>query len=81
MKKKRERKNPPPQNQAMLNTFAHYILTDAQPLPKLLFWPTSHSLNTGHDVARYGMPLWPVWVSCPNHVSSQVLVHLLAGKA
>ena len=37
---------------------------------------TSPSVYTEHDVIWYGTSLWPVWVSCPSCVSSQVPMHL-----
>ena len=63
---------------------AHHPPTDAQPVPEQ--WPPASfppSLYTGHDVLWYGISLWPVWVSCPGCVPSQLLVpppaFLLAG--
>ena len=41
----------------------------------------SPCLYTGHDVPWYGIPLWLVRVSCPGHAASQLLAHLLAGRA
>ena len=38
-------------------------------------------LYTGHDVPWYGIPLWLVQVSCPGSAPSQLLAHLLAGRA
>ena len=68
----------------MHNTIAHHLLTNAQPIPELLCPPANFpSLYTGHDVTRYGIPLWLVWVSCPCCVPSQLSVHsqpLLAGQ-
>ena len=43
--------------------------------------PTSPCLYTGHDIPWYGIPLWLVWVSCPGSAPSQLLAHLLAGRA
>ena len=68
----------------MHNTIAHHTLTSAQPIPGPQC-PLANflSLYTGHDVIRYGIPLWLVWVSCPGCVTSQLLVHsqpLLAGQ-
>ena len=38
-------------------------------------------LYTEHDVPWYGIPLWLVRVGCPGYAPSQLLVHLLAGRA
>ena len=43
--------------------------------------PTPPCLYTGHDVPWYGIPLWLVQVSCPGSAPSQLLAHLLAGRA
>ena len=43
--------------------------------------PTPPSLYTGHEVPWYGIALWLVGVSCPGHAPSQLLAHLLAGRA
>lgn len=39
------------------------------------------SSHTEHDIVWYRISLWPVWVSCPGYTPSQLLVHLLTGKA
>ena len=64
----------------MHNAMAHHPLTDAQAAihPS---WPTPPCLYTGHDVPWYGISLWLVQVSCPSSASSQLLAHLLAGRA
>jgi len=41
---------------------------------------TPPSLCTEHDVVWNKTPLWPLWVSCPSCVPSQLSVHL-AGQA
>ena len=66
----------------MHNRIAHHLLTGAQPVPELRC-PLANfpSLYTGHDIIWYGILLWPVWVSCPGYAPSQLLVHLLAGRA
>ena len=38
--------------------------------------PTPPTLYTRHDVTWYGIFLWPVWVSYPDCVPSQLLVPL-----
>ena len=43
--------------------------------------PARASRNTGHDVPWYGIPRWLVQVSCPGYAPSQLLAHLLAGRA
>ena len=43
--------------------------------------PTPPCLYTGHDVPWYGIALWLVQVSCPGYAPSQLLAHLLAGRA
>ena len=64
----------------MHNAAAHHLLTDAQAAihPSR---PTPPCLYTGHDVPWYGIPLWLVRVSCPGYAPSQLLAHLLAGRA
>ena len=76
---KRER-NKPQERHMMHNATAHHPLIDAraaicpsQPAP-----PSSY---TGHDALWYGIALWLVRVSCPGHAPSQLLVHLLSGRA
>ena len=59
----------------MHNAIAHHPLTDA-PAAIRPSQPTPPSLYTGHDVIWYGISLWPVWVSCPGGVPSQLLVPL-----
>ena len=63
--------------QVMHNAIAHHPLTDAQPNPEQ---PAPHPGQpplyiVQHDVRWYGIPLWPVWVSCPGSVPSQLLLH------
>ena len=43
--------------------------------------PTPPRLYTEHDVLWYGICLWLVRVSCPGYAPSQLLAHLLAGRA
>ena len=66
--------------QVMHNAIAHHVPTDAQLVPEQQYAPppppTPPSLYTGHDVTWYGIPLWPVGVSCPGCVPSQLLVPL-----
>ena len=59
----------------MPTAIAHHLLTDAR-IAIRLSQPTPPSLYTGHDVIWCGISLWPVWVSCPGCVPSQLLVHL-----
>ena len=70
----------PKKRQVMHNAIAHHPLTDARAMicPS---WPAPPCLYTGHDVPWYGISLWLVWVSCPDHAPSQLLAHLLAGRA
>ena len=70
----------PKKRQVMHNAIAHHTLTDARAAicPS---WPTPPSLYTEHDVLWYGISLWLVQVSCPGYAPSQLLVHLLAGRA
>ena len=70
----------PKKRQVMHNAIAHHPLTDAQAAIRPSR-PTPPCLYTGHDVPWYGIPLWLVWVSCPGHAPSQLLAHLLAGRA
>ena len=76
--KKREIK--PKKRQVMHNAIAHHLLTDARAAihPSR---PTLPSLYTEHDILWYGISLWLVRVSCPGRAPSQLLVHLLAGRA
>ena len=64
----------------MHNAIAHHPLTDARAVIRPS-WPTPPRLYTGHDVPWYGIPLWLVRVSCPGSAPSQLLIHLLAGRA
>ena len=70
----------PKKRQVMHNAIAHHPLTDARAAihPSL---PTPPSLYPRHDVPWYGIPLWLVQVSCPAYAPSQLLAHLLAGRA
>ena len=72
---KKKEKNP-----VMHNAIAHHLLTDARAAIRTC-WPAAPSLYTEHDVLWYGIFLWLVWVSCPGCVPSQLLAHLLAGRA
>ena len=76
--KKREIK--PKKRQVMHNAIAHHPLTDARAAIRPS-QPTPPSLYTGHDVLWYGISLWLVQVSCPGYAPSQLLAHLLAGRA
>ena len=64
----------------MYNAIAHHPLTDARAVIRAS-WPTPLCLYTGHNVPWYGIPLWLVRVSCPGYAPSQLLAHLLAGRA
>ena len=64
----------------MHNAVAHHLLTDARAASRPS-WPTPPCLYTGHDVPWYGISLWLVQVSCPSYAPSQLLAHLLAGRA
>ena len=60
------------------SAIAHHPLIDAQFISEQQF-PCPQpppSLYTGCDVPWYGIPLWPVWVSCPGCVLGQLLVPL-----
>ena len=61
----------------MHSAIAHHPPIDAQLVPEQRSpAPTPRSSYTGHDVPWYGTPLWPLWVSCPGCVPSQLLVPL-----
>ena len=65
--------------QVVHNAIAHHSPTDAQLVPEQRSAPPGQllsSLYTGHDIIWYGIFLWPVWVSCPGCVPSQLLVPL-----
>ena len=62
------------------NAIAHHPLTNVRAAIHAS-WPTPPCLYTGHDVPWYGIPLWLVQVSCPGYAPSQLLAHLLAGRA
>ena len=66
--------------QVMHNAIAHHPLTDARAAMRPS-QPTPPYLYTEHDVPWYGIPLWLVRVGCPGYAPSQLLVHLLAGRA
>ena len=70
----------PKKRQVMHNAIAHHPLTDARAAIRATR-PTPPCLYTGHDVLWYGIPLWLVRVSCPGYAPSQLLAHLLAGRA
>ena len=59
---------------------AHHPLTDAR-AAICLSRPTPPHLYTEHDVLWCGISLWLLRVSCPGYAPSQLLVHLLAGRA
>ena len=46
--------------------------------PPFFFFPPP--LYAEHDVIWYAISLWPVWVSCPGYVPSQLPVHLAVRK-
>lgn len=59
----------------MYGAVAHHALTDAQQVPEQ--WPPASftpRLYILHGVICYGISLWPVGISCPGCVSSQLLV-------
>ena len=63
--------------QVMHNAIAHHSPTNAQLVPEQRSpRPTPPSLYTGHGITWYGIPLWPLWVSCPGCVLCQLLVPL-----
>ena len=64
----------------MHNAIAHHLLTDAQ-VAIHPSQPSPPSLYTEQDILWYGIPLWLVRVSNSGCASSQLLVHLLAGRA
>jgi len=74
--------------QVMQNMIAHHQWTDAQPVPEqwqpFLPWPIPHGFIADHNVIQCGTSIWPVCISCPASVPSQLLVHPqlphLAGK-
>ena len=64
--------------QMMHSAIAHQLLTNVQPVPEQRAAtprPTPSSFIVHHDVTWYGISLWPVWVSCPGCVPSQLLVY------
>ena len=79
-KKKKKRGKKGKKNPVMHNAVAHHPLTNAQATIHPT-WPTPPCLYTGHDIPWYGIPLWLVRVSCPGYAPSQLLAHLLAGRA
>ena len=63
----------------MHNEVAHHLLTDGQLVPEQQSAPPGQlapCLYTGHGIIGYGIFLWPVWVSYPGGVPSQLLVPL-----
>ena len=63
----------------MYNVIAHHLLTDAHPIPK----QRPYQFIVPHDATWCGTSLWSAWITCPDCVPSQLLVHpqasLLAG--
>lgn len=71
----------PKKKQLMPNTVAHCLLTNAQPVPEQQSAP-SRKLSQFVYWACCHM-LWNIsglWVSCPGHASSWLLVQLLTGR-
>ena len=61
----------------MHNAIAHHSPTNAELVPEQQSPPGQlPPVYTGHDITWCGIPLWPVWVSCPGCVPSQLLVPL-----
>ena len=59
------------------SAIAHHPPIDTQPVPEQRFpAPTAPSFYTRCDITWYGIPLWPLWVSCPGCVLCQFLVPL-----
>jgi len=63
--------------QVMHNAISHHLQNNAQPVPRQQLPPpaNSPSFTVQCDIVWYGIPLRPVWVSCPGCVPSQLLVH------
>ena len=63
--------------QVMYSAIGHHPLADAHPVSKQQQPPPASSLqfySFSHDVVWYGVSLWPLWVSCPGYVPSQLPV-------
>lgn len=60
-------------------TIAHYPSAIAQTVPKQRQLPPTYTLSAlllrMTDIIQYGTSLWPVGVSYPSYVPSQLLVH------
>lgn len=57
------------------NAIAHHLLTEARPPslnPNKPLLGNSPSLYTEHVVLWCGISPWPVWVTCPSGVPSQI---------
>lgn len=62
--------------QVMRSETAHYLLTNTQPIPVQLYplpQPTT-PYKLLSMMPCYGISLWPIWVTCPVCVPSQLLV-------
>lgn len=67
----------------MYNAFTHHALNDAQPVPEQRSAAPSQlppSLQTKHDILRYGISLGSVCICCPGRAIYQLPVHLLTAR-
>ena len=62
--------------QMMHNAIVHHPLTDAKAVHEQWQSPPANSPSfiVQHDATWYEISLWPLWISCPGCVSSQLLV-------
>ena len=61
----------------MHSAIGHHPPIDTQLVPERRSpIPTPPSLYTRWNITWYGIPHWPVWVSCPGCVLCQLLVSL-----
>lgn len=56
----------------MHSATAHHPPADGQPVPEQQQLPSQ--VFAQNDAIWYGISLWPVWVGCPSHIPSQLLV-------
>jgi len=64
----------------MHNAVAHHPMNGLEPVAEQqsLSLANSPSLHAEHDAIWHGISLWPVGVSCPGCVPSQLPVHRAA---
>lgn len=71
---KRRERNKTWRKQVMHSKILRHALSNAQPWAAI-----SSSQKTSPNLyitfLRYGIPLWPVWITCPGYAPPQIFVH------